>query len=158
MRETPVLRVGFSVRNLRKNRVVTDCAGDYFGVVMNKTFSPADQDDATQASLDYQRIEKAIRYLQEHFLEQPDLATIARAAHLSEYHFQRLFSRWAGISPKRFLQFLTVEHAKHRLADAKALLEVTFDSGLLSPGQLHDQSVSVQAVTPGESKTAGPEV
>src|SRR3989442_807713 len=148
-------RVCFRVRNLRKNRVVRDCAGDYFGVVMNKIFSPSDQDGATQASLDYQRIEKAIRYLQEHFLEQPDLATIARAAHLSEYHFQRLFSRWAGISPKRFLQFLTVEHAKHRLADAKALLEVTFDSGLSSPGRLHDLFVSVEAVTPGEFKTRG---
>jgi len=145
-------------RKLRKNRVVSDCAGDYFGVAMNKTFSPVDPAGATQAALDYQRIEKAIRYLQDHFLEQPDLATIARAAHLSEYHFQRLFSRWAGISPKRFLQFLTVEHAKHRLADAKALLEVTLDSGLSSPGRLHDLFVSVEAVTPGEFKTRGAEV
>src|SRR5258707_10496437 len=84
--------------------------------------------EASQAALDYQRIEKAICYLQEHFLEQPDLSAIARAAHLSEFHFQRLFSRWAGVSPKRFLQFLTVEHAKQRLAESKPVLEATFDS------------------------------
>ena len=83
---------------------------------MSKTFSPVELNGASQAAQDYQRIENAILYLREHYLEQPDLAAIARAVHLSEFHFQRLFSRWAGISPKRFLQFLTVEHAKHRLA------------------------------------------
>src|SRR6266478_6180354 len=109
----------------------------------------------TQALLDYQRIEKAITYLQAHYLEQPGLAAVARAAHLSEFHFQRLFTRWAGISPKRFLQFLTVEHAKHRLAESKPVLEATFDSGLSSPGRLHDLFVSVEAVTPAEFKTRG---
>ncbi len=117
--------------------------------------STADSERMTQAALDYRRVEKAILYLQDHFLEQPDLATVARAAHLSEFHFQRLFSRWAGISPKRFLQFLTVEHAKRQLADARALLEVTLESGLSSPGRLHDLFVSVEAVTPGEFKTRG---
>ena len=109
----------------------------------------------TQASLDYQRIERAIRYLQSHFLEQPDLATVARAAHLSEYHFQRLFSRWAGISPKRFLQFLTLEHAKRQLAESKAVLTAALDSGLSGPGRLHDLFVAVEAVTPGEFKSRG---
>jgi AraC family transcriptional regulator, regulatory protein of adaptative response / methylated-DNA-[protein]-cysteine methyltransferase len=109
----------------------------------------------TQASLDYQRIERAIRYLQAHFLEQPDLATVARAAHLSEYHFQRLFSRWAGISPKRFLQFLTLEHAKRQLAESKAVLTAALDSGLSGPGRLHDLFVAVEAVTPGEFKSRG---
>ena len=109
----------------------------------------------TQASLDYQRIERAIRYLQAHFLEQPDLATVARAAHLSEYHFQRLFSRWAGISPKRFLQSLTLEHAKCQLAEPKAVLMAALDSGLSGPGRLHDLFVAVDAVTPGEFKNRG---
>jgi len=109
----------------------------------------------TQASLDYQRIEKAIAYLQAHYLEQPSLATVARAAHLSEYHFQRVFSRWAGISPKRFLQFLTIEHAKRQLAESSAVLETALDSGLSSPGRLHDLFVSVEAVTPGEFKSRG---
>ncbi len=105
--------------------------------------------------MDYQRIERAIRFLQARFLEQPDLASVARAVHLSEYHFQRLFSRWAGISPKRFLQFLTIEHAKHQLAASKALLEASLDSGLSSPGRLHDLFVTVEAMTPGEFKRCG---
>jgi AraC family transcriptional regulator of adaptative response/methylated-DNA-[protein]-cysteine methyltransferase len=109
----------------------------------------------TQASLDYQRIERAIQYLQAHFLDQPNLATVARAAHLSEYHFQRLFSRWAGISPKRFLQFLTLEHAKRQLAESKAVLTTALDSGLSGPGRLHDLFVAVEAVTPGEFKSRG---
>src|SRR5213080_1426354 len=92
----------------------------------------------SQAALDYGRIEKAINYLTEHFLDQPDLETIARAVHMSEYHFQRVFSRWAGLSPKRFLQLLTLEHAKEQLLDSKAVLETSLDSGLSSPGRLHD--------------------
>ncbi|MBE0540595.1 MAG: methylated-DNA--[protein]-cysteine S-methyltransferase [Verrucomicrobia bacterium] len=109
----------------------------------------------TQAALDYQRVEKAIAFLTAHAAEQPELSQVARAAHLSEYHFQRVFTRWAGISPKRFLQFLTVEHAKQQLLDARAVLDVTLDSGLSSPGRLHDLFVSAEAVTPGEFKTRG---
>jgi AraC family transcriptional regulator of adaptative response/methylated-DNA-[protein]-cysteine methyltransferase len=111
-----------------------------------------------ETSIDYQRIEKAISYLQSHFVEQPDLAAVARSVHLSEYHFQRLFTRWAGVSPKRFLQFLTVEYAKRRLAESKSVLEVTFDAGLSSPGRLHDLFVSVEAVTPGEFKNGRGEI
>jgi AraC family transcriptional regulator of adaptative response/methylated-DNA-[protein]-cysteine methyltransferase len=122
---------------------------------MNGNTSAASATPLTQAALDYQRIEKAITYLQTNFLEQPELATVARAVHLSEYHFQRLFTRWAGISPKRFLQFLTIEHAKQQLADSKAVLDVALDSGLSSPGRLHDLFVSVEAVTPGEFKARG---
>jgi AraC family transcriptional regulator of adaptative response/methylated-DNA-[protein]-cysteine methyltransferase len=109
----------------------------------------------SQASLDYERIAKAITYLQANYLEQPGLEMVARAVHMSEFHFQRVFSRWAGISPKRFLQFLTIEHAKRQLAEAKPVLDATFDSGLSSPGRLHDLFVSVEAVTPGEFKTRG---
>jgi AraC family transcriptional regulator of adaptative response/methylated-DNA-[protein]-cysteine methyltransferase len=109
----------------------------------------------TQASLDYERIAKAISYLEANYLEQPGLETVARAVHMSEFHFQRVFSRWAGISPKRFLQYLTVEHAKRQLAESKPVLDATFDSGLSSPGRLHDLFVSVEAVTPGEFKSRG---
>jgi AraC family transcriptional regulator, regulatory protein of adaptative response / methylated-DNA-[protein]-cysteine methyltransferase len=122
---------------------------------MNTSSAAVETESETQASLDYHRIEKAIAYLQAHYLEQPELATVAQATHLSEFHFQRLFTRWAGISPKRFLQFLTIEHAKQQLANSKAVLETTFDSGLSSSGRLHDLFVSVEAVTPGEFKTRG---
>jgi AraC family transcriptional regulator of adaptative response/methylated-DNA-[protein]-cysteine methyltransferase len=109
----------------------------------------------SQAALDYQRVEKAITFLATHALEQPDLVRVARATHMSEFHFQRVFTRWAGISPKRFLQFLTVEHAKQQLLDSRAVLDATLDSGLSSPGRLHDLFVSTEAVTPGEFKTRG---
>ncbi|HEX8695410.1 MAG TPA: methylated-DNA--[protein]-cysteine S-methyltransferase [Longimicrobium sp.] len=104
---------------------------------------------------DYQRIEQAIRYLERHYREQPRLEDVARSVHLSEFHFQRLFRRWAGISPKRFLQFLTVEHAKRRLEECRSVLEATYDAGLSSPGRLHDLFVSLEAVTPGEYKLRG---
>src|SRR5882724_13138731 len=86
-----------------------------------------------EACEDYRRIERAIAFLQEHFLAQPDLAAIAKHVYLSEFHFQRLFTRWAGVSPKRFLQFLTIEHAKHGLSSSQAVLDATLDSGLSSP-------------------------
>ena len=108
-----------------------------------------------EACEDYRRIERSIAFLQEHFLAQPDLAAIAKQVHLSEYHFQRLFTRWAGVSPKRFLQCLTVEHAKEQLAHSKPVLEVTFDAGLSSPSRLYDLFVTVEAVTPGEFKSRG---
>jgi len=107
------------------------------------------------SAMDYQRIEQAINYLGQSFREQPDLSEIARRVHLSEYHFQRLFRRWAGISPKRFLQFLTVEYAKKLLHESSDLLRVTYDSGLSSPGRLHDLFVNAEAVTPGEFKKRG---
>lgn len=108
-----------------------------------------------QTLMDYARVERAIEYLASRHLEQPDLAALARHVHLSEYHFQRLFSRWAGISPKRFLQCLTVEHAKQRLAESGALFDVTLESGLSSPSRLHDLFVAVEAMTPGEFKEHG---
>jgi AraC family transcriptional regulator of adaptative response/methylated-DNA-[protein]-cysteine methyltransferase len=109
----------------------------------------------TQLAEDYRRIEQALRYLEEHFLEQPDLSAAASSIGLSEYHFQRLFTRWVGISPKRFLQFLTKEHAKDLLRQPVDLLEATYASGLSSPGRLHDLFVACEAVTPGEYKTHG---
>ncbi len=106
-------------------------------------------------SEDYQRIEKAIQFLEANYQRQPELSEIAASVHLSEYHFQRLFSQWVGISPKRFLQFLTKENAKRLLEHSASVLEAAYASGLSGPGRLHDLFVSCEAVTPGEYKQRG---
>jgi AraC family transcriptional regulator, regulatory protein of adaptative response / methylated-DNA-[protein]-cysteine methyltransferase len=111
--------------------------------------------DFHQLSEDYRRIEQAIQYLEKHANSQPELNEVASAIGLSEYHFQRIFSRWAGISPKRFLQFLTKEGAKELLAQSEDLLETTYGVGLSSLGRLHDLFVTTEAVTPGEYKSGG---
>lgn len=110
--------------------------------------------DLRQLSTDYACIEKAIHFLEANALQQPDLATVAAHVGLSEYHFQRLFSRWAGISPKRFLQFLTKENAKGLLS-RNSVMSAAYASGLSSPGRLHDLFVHTEAVTPGEYKSHG---
>ncbi|MBD2859564.1 methylated-DNA--[protein]-cysteine S-methyltransferase [Spongiibacter sp. KMU-158] len=99
---------------------------------------------------DYQRISTAIDYLIAHSTEQPDLETVARQVHLSPHHFQRLFSRWTGVSPKRFLQILTVDEAKRRLTNSENLIEVSHQLGLSGSSRLHDHFVSLEAMTPGE--------
>ena len=104
---------------------------------------------------DYRRIEQAIAYLEEHALEQPSLDEVAEHIGLSSYHFQRLFKSWAGVSPKRFLQYLTIENAKKLLRDSVSVLDTALDVGLSGPGRLHDLFVSVEAMTPGEFKTQG---
>ncbi|MGF1523960.1 MAG: methylated-DNA--[protein]-cysteine S-methyltransferase [Leptolyngbyaceae cyanobacterium] len=104
---------------------------------------------------DYARIAKAIQFIRSHRHEQPDLATIANHVHLSENHFQRLFSRWAGVSPKRFLQYLTVEYAKSKLTESRSLLDVSLDAGLSSPGRLHSLFVTLEAMSPGEYRADG---
>lgn len=111
--------------------------------------------DNETLSEDYSRVEQAIGFLEKNFREQPSLKDVAANIGLSEYHFQRLFTRWVGISPKRFLQFLTKEYAKERLRQSENLLDVTYDAGLSSPGRLHDLFVACDAVTPGEYKTSG---
>ncbi len=107
------------------------------------------------ATSDYARIERAILYLDAHAQEQPRLAEVAAHVGLSPYHFQRLFTRWAGISPKRFLQFQTLEHAKQLLAERRSMLDATYDAGLSSGGRLHDLFVTLTAMTPGEFKQGG---
>jgi AraC family transcriptional regulator of adaptative response/methylated-DNA-[protein]-cysteine methyltransferase len=111
--------------------------------------------DLNQLCEDYRRIEQAIRYIETNAQAQPELGEIAANLNLSEYHFQRLFTRWAGISPKRFLQFLTKENAKQLLTHSTNLLEATYETGLSSPGRLHDLFVQTEAVTPGEYKSRG---
>ncbi|MBE9068976.1 methylated-DNA--[protein]-cysteine S-methyltransferase [Leptolyngbya cf. ectocarpi LEGE 11479] len=103
----------------------------------------------------YGQIAKAIAFIRKNHLEQPSLATVAQHVNLSEYHFQRLFTKWAGISPKRFLQYLTLEYAKSKITETNSLLETTLESGLSSSGRLHDLFVQLVAMTPGEYKTAG---
>ena len=111
--------------------------------------------DFEQLSRDYQTVEKAITYLEDHVEEQPNLKDVAESVHLSEYHFQRLFSRWVGISPKRFLQYLTKERAKEMLGGSVSVLEAAYAAGLSSPGRLHDLFVNCEAVTPGDYKSQG---
>lgn len=112
------------------------------------------------SDLDAKRIEQAILFIDEHFKHQPSLEEIADHVGLSEYHFQRLFKRWAGISPKRFLQFLTAEYARGLLAQSRSVLDAALDAGLSGPSRLHDLTINVHAATPGEigQKGAGLEI
>lgn len=109
----------------------------------------------SQLSQDYQIVEQAIWYLYKNFQRQPGLREIADSVGLSEFHFQRLFTRWVGISPKRFLQYLTKEHAKELLHQSSDVLNTAYQSGLSGPGRLHDLFVTCEAVTPGEYKYHG---
>ena len=111
--------------------------------------------ELTEQSRQYETIASAIEYIRTHARDQPSLAEIAKAVNLSEHHLQRLFTEWAGISPKRFLQFLTKEHAKQALSQSKDALTTTLETGLSSPGRLHDLMVSCEAMTPGEIKSHG---
>jgi len=104
---------------------------------------------------DYARIARAITWLHEHADSRPDLERIARAAGLSEHHFQRLFTRWAGVSPKRFLQFLTVENARERLTETRNTLDLAGAVGLSGGSRLHDLFVTMEAMSPGEAKHGG---
>jgi AraC family transcriptional regulator of adaptative response/methylated-DNA-[protein]-cysteine methyltransferase len=111
--------------------------------------------DYRQLNEDYLRIEQAILYLEKNAQHQPELEEIARSVGLSEFHFQRMFTRWAGISPKRFLQFVTRENAKDLLDRSENVLDTTLQVGLSSLGRLHDLFVTTEAVTPGEYKSRG---
>ena len=104
---------------------------------------------------DYDRIAEAISFIVSRVNSQPGLEEIARHLHLSPFHFQRLFSRWAGVTPKRFLQVLTVERAKQLLSESRPLLEVSDSLGLSSGSRLYDHFVHLEAVTPGEYKMGG---
>jgi AraC family transcriptional regulator of adaptative response/methylated-DNA-[protein]-cysteine methyltransferase len=103
----------------------------------------------------YKLIESAIQFIETNVERQPELEEIAAFVGLSEYHFQRVFTQWAGISPKRFMQFLTKEHAKELLDESENLLDVTHRVGLSSLGRLHDLFITTEAVTPGEYKSHG---
>ena len=104
----------------------------------------------SQAELDYARVEQAIAFIAAHFTEQPSLAAIAAHVHLSPFHFNRLFVRWAGTSPQRFLRFLTKEYAKQLLTSSADVLTATYQAGLSSTSRLHDLLVTYEALTPAE--------
>jgi AraC family transcriptional regulator of adaptative response/methylated-DNA-[protein]-cysteine methyltransferase len=106
-------------------------------------------------AVDYTRIEQAIVYIHQHFREQPSLDTIASQVDLSSAHFNRLFSRWAGITPKQFVQRLTLDAAKQPLQEAHSVMRAALDAGLSGPGRLHDLFVTLEALTPGEFKSGG---
>jgi AraC family transcriptional regulator, regulatory protein of adaptative response / methylated-DNA-[protein]-cysteine methyltransferase len=109
----------------------------------------------TEKNEDYNRVARAIAFIQQNHLVQPNLTTVAQHIGLSDSHFQRLFTQWAGISPKRFLQYLNIEYAKSKISQSKSLLDLTLDLGLSSSGRLHDLFVNLEAMSPGEFKTAG---
>ena len=104
---------------------------------------------------DFERIEKAILFIKEHFKEQPELDEVAKQVYLSPYHFQRLFKNWAGVSPKKFLQYISIEHAKTMLQSNASLADVSFETGLSGTGRLHDLFINIEGMTPGEYKNGG---
>jgi len=106
-------------------------------------------------SRDFRRIARAITFIAAHFHEQPRLAVIAASAGLSEFHFNRLFRRWAGVTPRQYLAFLTARAARAALARDSSVLEAAYAAGLSGPGRLHDLLVTLDAVTPGELKAQG---
>lgn len=136
---------------MRKKRVVNPISTPY-NLMQQKEIN---MDKQLEPYQHYHLIEQAIQFIEANVQRQPDLEEIASAVGLSEYHFQRTFTRWTGISPKRFMQFLTREHAKELLGKSENLLETTHQVGLSSLGRLHDLFVTTEAVTPGEYKSQG---
>ena len=109
----------------------------------------------TQDQINYHRIAEAIEFIVENHRSQPELEQIAERVHMSPFHFQRLFTQWAGVSPKKFLQYVSIEHAKRVLRTKVSLLETASEVGLSGTGRLHDLFVSIEGMTPGEYKNGG---
>ena len=111
---------------------------------------------ATQEEYNYRRIAEAIEYIQANFKVQPNPGEVARHIHLSPYHFQRLFTEWAGVSPKKFLQYISVAYAKQLLkTEQTTLFDGALQTGLSGTGRLHDLFISMEGMTPGEYKNGG---
>jgi AraC family transcriptional regulator, regulatory protein of adaptative response / methylated-DNA-[protein]-cysteine methyltransferase len=109
-----------------------------------------------QAHYNFNRIAEAIEYLTQNFRKQPSLDDVAEKIHVSPFHFQRMFSEWAGVSPKKFLQFLTIDHAKTILKEkGTTLFDAAFETGLSGTGRLHDLFINIEGMTPGEYKNGG---
>ena len=109
-----------------------------------------------QEKTNYSRIAEAIGYIKENFKTQPGLEEVAGKIHVSPFHFQRLFTEWAGVSPKKFLQYITVEHAKRLLKENQAtLFDTAFETGLSGTGRLHDLFINIEGMSPGEYKNGG---
>jgi AraC family transcriptional regulator of adaptative response/methylated-DNA-[protein]-cysteine methyltransferase len=111
---------------------------------------------STQKNINYNRIAEAIEYINTYFKEQPDLDEVAAHVHVSPFHFQRLFTDWAGVSPKKFLQYISVKHAKQVLKNnGSTLMDAAFETGLSGTGRLHDLFIKIEGMTPGEYKNGG---
>lgn len=109
-----------------------------------------------QEQVNYKRIAEAIEYIRANYRQQPNLGDVAAQVHISPFHFQRLFTEWAGVSPKKFLQYISVQHAKAILRQKdKPLAAVVHETGLSGPGRLHDLFVNIEGMTPGEYKNGG---
>lgn len=108
-----------------------------------------------QEITNYNRIEDAIDYIRANFKSQPSLDEIAEKVHLSPFHFQRIFTEWAGVSPKKFLQYISIDHAKKLLSEQATLFDTAFDTGLSGTSRLHDLFVNIEGMTPGEYKNGG---
>jgi AraC family transcriptional regulator of adaptative response/methylated-DNA-[protein]-cysteine methyltransferase len=112
-----------------------------------------------QDHINYDRIAEAIDYIRENFQSQPGLEEIAAKVHLSPYHFQRLFTDWAGVSPKKFLRYISIERAKEVLKDQQATVyDAAFETGLSGTGRLHDLFITIEGMTPGEFRNGGAEL
>lgn len=110
----------------------------------------------TQENINYNRIAEAIDYIKANFKDQPNLDEVAEKVHLSPFHFQRLFSEWAGTSPKKFLQYTSLEHAKKLLKENQATIsETAYETGLSGTSRLHDLFVNIEGMTPAEYKNGG---
>jgi AraC family transcriptional regulator of adaptative response/methylated-DNA-[protein]-cysteine methyltransferase len=103
---------------------------------------------------DYERIKKAIEFIHANFQQQPDLDAVAKEVYLSPFHFQRLFKDWAGVSPKKFLQYISLQHAK-KLLQQHTVSDTAFETGLSGSGRLHDLFINIEGMTPGEYKNGG---
>lgn len=106
-------------------------------------------------SRDYERVRQALEFVAQHYRDQPSLAQIAEHVHLSPFHFQRLFGRWAGTTPKRFLQYVTMSHAKASLLEDRSILATSLEHGLDAPARLSELFVRIEALTPGEFRRGG---
>ena len=106
---------------------------------------------------DYERIQKAIEFIRSNFQQQPDLDAVAKEVYLSPFHFQRLFKDWAGVSPKKFLQYISLQHAK-KLLHQHSVSDTAFETGLSGSSRLHDLFINIEGMTPGEYKNGGEEL
>lgn len=110
----------------------------------------------TQQQANYERIAAAITYLQAHFKERPGLEEVAATVNMSPFHFQKMFTDWAGVSPKKFLQYISIDYAKSLLKDKdNTLFDVAYETGLSGTGRLHDLFINIEGMTPGEYKNGG---
>lgn len=109
----------------------------------------------TQEQINFDRIAEAISFIKENFQNQPGLDEIAERMNMSPFHFQRMFTEWAGVSPKKFLQFISISHAKKMLKERATLADASFETGLSGSSRLHDLFISIEGMTPAEYKHGG---